>query len=475
MDRFIPRCKMYEVQMLGLLDHDLTEVSIPVLELPVLSADISEGQDRQALRHAMLAYDAASLSTGNVPQFLGQIDRGLSSHGSFGSLRAATASGSQLYSTSYQSQRLPTFREGSDNGSCRSSQGDRLRNSPLGPGSPVSVTGGMRPGGKVDASPRRSIHTDAPESIHSATPKTPGSRTPIASADPGQLAENATPILKKQPSRVSMNSKASFPRSLLALFTRATPSQPAAAVESVARQAVSSHNSPTAGGALDETRAMSRSSSPSMRNRALQHDAKLPALPVRSMAANGGAAAPAVADKHVQDITSRPIAILNKGKTATAPRRRRSIKPTEDADETLIERRRLSIDVPAPSSLPQISSGSWRAHIIQPTQKREAAFSVNPCRPFDPKVDRTDQSRSWRHGIPRATFQHQVKWDSLCAPACLPLTNEFLPSEWELSVQYELSTHEVDVDTSFLLRPASPQELPVAVLREMASQRLSRE
>jgi hypothetical protein len=121
-----------------------------------------------------------------------------------------------------------------------------------------------------------------------------------------------------------------------------------------------------------------------------------------------------------------------------------------------------------------MSSGSWRAN-MPGLHSQSNAYEVNPCRPFTRKIDRTDQSRNWKHGIPKQTFQHEIKWDSMCAPACLPLSNEYLPSEWQLNTQYELSTHEVDVDVSFLLRPGLVQDLPMAVLREMASQRLSRE
>jgi hypothetical protein len=73
---------------------------------------------------------------------------------------------------------------------------------------------------------------------------------------------------------------------------------------------------------------------------------------------------------------------------------------------------------------------------------------------------------------------HLMKWTSLCAPACLPLTTDYLPTPREISDFYEVNSYEIACfgdQVSFLIRPdVASGNLALAVMREMASQRLSR-
>lgn len=112
--------------------------------------------------------------------------------------------------------------------------------------------------------------------------------------------------------------------------------------------------------------------------------------------------------------------------------------------------------------------------------KRSYMSSINPCRPGNLHIEKASKARRWQHALPRPTFTQNVKWDSICAPACLPLTTDIIPKEDELKSQFHEQVYVFDCQAnqlSFLLRPPSSGkhwDLPIEVLREMASQRLSR-
>jgi hypothetical protein len=113
--------------------------------------------------------------------------------------------------------------------------------------------------------------------------------------------------------------------------------------------------------------------------------------------------------------------------------------------------------------------------------KRSYMSSINPCRPHMRSIEKASKARRWQHALPRPTFTQDVKWDSIVAPSCLPLTSDMIPKEEELKSQYHEQLYVFDCQAnqlSFLLRPPTSShadwDLPIEVLREMASQRLSR-
>ncbi len=106
--------------------------------------------------------------------------------------------------------------------------------------------------------------------------------------------------------------------------------------------------------------------------------------------------------------------------------------------------------------------------------------ALNPCNPKE-NVDVTfGEGRRWQHVRPRPTkdSRHLVKWASMCTPACLPLTTDFMPTPSEIQDFYEFNSYDIACypeQVSFLVRTdAAHANLPLAVMREMASQRLSR-
>jgi len=101
---------------------------------------------------------------------------------------------------------------------------------------------------------------------------------------------------------------------------------------------------------------------------------------------------------------------------------------------------------------------------------------VNPSNPRKGTTMNSSQLLRWQHLFPRRLNRHAVKWRSMTSPACLPLTTLYLPSEADLAAHWQEYPHTLSVSsemTSFLVKrhPSTPPAL--AMLREMASQRLA--
>ncbi|KIJ44370.1 hypothetical protein M422DRAFT_168412, partial [Sphaerobolus stellatus SS14] len=114
---------------------------------------------------------------------------------------------------------------------------------------------------------------------------------------------------------------------------------------------------------------------------------------------------------------------------------------------------------------------------------------VNPSRPDTCiSYEQISLARRWQHIFPTPSFQHQIKWQSMLTPACLPLTTEHFPTQQELGTAFEYFSYDCVVDppsmsSSFCIRvPADwrnrdPQEakdlFALAVMRGQTSIRLS--
>ena len=90
--------------------------------------------------------------------------------------------------------------------------------------------------------------------------------------------------------------------------------------------------------------------------------------------------------------------------------------------------------------------------------------SVRPT-PSGPQipVSYTDSSlaRRWQHMFPQPVYKHEIKWKSMVTPGCLPLTTEEFPSTSELETSYDVFSYDFVVDPpetrSFLVRPPTVQ------------------
>lgn len=96
---------------------------------------------------------------------------------------------------------------------------------------------------------------------------------------------------------------------------------------------------------------------------------------------------------------------------------------------------------------------------------------VNPCNPPKSGPSRSSWFGRWQHVYPRMPSNSSVKWTSLKSPAILPLTTEEFPSRDELASDYLQTPYRVYQNDETDIQDVSKSR--EAILREMISLRLS--
>lgn len=125
---------------------------------------------------------------------------------------------------------------------------------------------------------------------------------------------------------------------------------------------------------------------------------------------------------------------------------------------------------------------------ISPLSSSSPVVRTNPSRPLDAvPSSQASLARRWQHLFPQPLSKHDIKWKSLVTPACLPLSVEYLPSTSELESSYDMSLYDFVVDPpemkSFFVRPptvsigSSPEAVrrawALVVMRGMVAVRLA--
>lgn len=109
------------------------------------------------------------------------------------------------------------------------------------------------------------------------------------------------------------------------------------------------------------------------------------------------------------------------------------------------------------------------------------SIAVNPCNPKGIGTIFTSHLRRWQHAVPK--FDHSlygpaVHWKSLVTPACLPLTTDYFPPPEELENMYDHYMYTVSASEDVNLYQAGDRSMPEYkktenLLNEMISQRLA--
>ena len=141
------------------------------------------------------------------------------------------------------------------------------------------------------------------------------------------------------------------------------------------------------------------------------------------------------------------------------------------------------------SSSPLINTNPLTPSLVvshrSPTLVTSLPPLVNPAFREPPVLyTQTSLARRWEHLSPAPTYETQIKWKTLCAPGCLPLTVEYVPTEEELAKGFSVHSYETTVGSemneSFLVkRPVvmsgqAPEEAwAMAIMRVMVGLRLA--
>ncbi|KAE8539698.1 vacuolar membrane-associated protein IML1 [Cryptococcus gattii VGV] len=530
-DRFVARCKMYDIQMLGILDHNLTTVTVPLLNIddtPMPRRPLTV-DDRKAIRES---FDQSifggvpdSVKVGSSPldsapasvtasyqsaRLLAEKAKGSASSMSLSkpkgsdivnssqlspikassefddiNLGKKTTPGSPSPEPSSLSLRRSSRRSRSPTKMVQVVQTSAVANgfnkdSPSlltdsRPGSPTTMARSISP---VPPLPPTREHGDLPLPPGDSLPvsaliernSSPARRSVRSNTTNREYSGSGASTPKGTPARSLRNqpSKGFIPswvfNSFKPLLTASKPSFAVPAMENVARTDVATG---------DDNRPSSPSPSVgSLRGRTSKGGPNpKPIITPSTPSPSRGQKPPVKPVKSIQ-IQSQTQAQGTQPLPIVAPPASRLPSPSEeDALSRSLRNKGHGL-----SRSPEDSSLRAQSNALVQSSRH---FTVNPCKPSAETIDRVRDAggRRWRFVLPTLTQQHIVQWPSLIAPACLPLTTDFLPDQKQSDELYTTGTYTVQCyleEGQFLIRSdAAEINLSLAMMREMVSQRLS--
>lgn len=84
---------------------------------------------------------------------------------------------------------------------------------------------------------------------------------------------------------------------------------------------------------------------------------------------------------------------------------------------------------------------------LPPVASSPPRLQSNPSRPTQSvSYGQASLARRWQHVYPAPSFEYQIKWKSVLTPACLPLTVEHFPTQQELDTSFEYFSYDFVVD-----------------------------
>lgn len=306
--------------------------------------------------------------------------------------------------------------------------------------------------------PPPEIKVPTPESSRSsrssgpATPKQPRSQSP-SQLSVRSTSTSSTKDSKRRSSRAgTLTSKFGVTTWLLNSITgRSGPSQAEASQVSIARVDVGRPPVATA----------------------------LPTVAKASSTASGSSTEKSSKEDSPVKTTPQPIAIK-----ATPGSNRRSTPAVR------VEESKQALGRPRSYASPLSSSPGQDSNMLALTARRPmpvieavAAPAINPSRPLSLlSQSQSSLARRWQHIFITPTLQQNIKWKSMCTPACMPLTTEYYPSKTELEKAYQVYSYDVlvtpEVHASFMLKRTlgktdEEEDWPLLVMRQMAALRLA--
>ncbi|QRW01824.1 vacuolar membrane-associated protein IML1 [Ceratobasidium sp. AG-Ba] len=431
-DRFVTRARMYEVQMLGLLEHDVTAtISIPYIDSnQATPVDVSNPKD--ARRLAREEFDKNIYASVADKRHDPHHHHHYHQHNETSENRSSEASATSTAAAT-------------DMESSQSSLNELLEETPRPnqpqPPIPTLPFKNIRKPNLRRASTSR-VRLEVVPSFKGHSPEAPPALSlPVVDSTPSTPARSQ---LHGPPQRRSVSPSQESVRSTSTVSSNRRKAGAGGALSSLAKNWFFTPFKPAAAAPTPSTVHIER----------LIEDVATgpltlpaPAPPVRAAAT-----------------ISDPIAIA---KRRVEPKRTPRPVPEDSAspsDDPAALRRASTVPaVPATPAPPQLEL-------------------TNPCRPSSALPEnQITLARRWQHLFPRPSFAHQIKWRSICTPACLPLSVNYIPPQREVNTtwrdyDYIVMLNSEDVRSSFLLgadEQMDQNEQALLVMRGMASLRLT--
>ncbi|TFK30294.1 hypothetical protein FA15DRAFT_726373 [Coprinopsis marcescibilis] len=424
-DRFVARAKMHEIQMLGLLEHDvLPSIEVPFLAEPPVSPFHPPGHSEMTKEEAETFDNDIFAKHSTTPEFV---------------LPKAAVP-------------IPGF--------VRSEKRNSHRNSVVGP----RIT-------TIEESPRKILKELPDETSAAVTRNGPSNTTSNLSVSPSKSSIRSTTSHKSTSSAKHANSRPSSSSGSTkgGLASKLTPSwlfnpfrssgitQPETSQVVVAVATVIA--APTTTASTSSAIPVPTSHTPSAPIRM-----PLPSsMRSSSLAQAKGSPLGRSILRYEEDSLAAPRGSFT----------RRSPLNTPPRDDIFSNKRRSM-------------NASTLAHSLSSTSPASYSNPSNPSQPQRPiSYLQSSMAKRWEHILPFPLKKHEIKWKAMVTPACLPLTVDHFPSESELENAYDCYSYEFVVDPtdlkSFLVRPpavkGSQADVIAAwalmVMREMAAVRLA--
>lgn len=469
---FIPRVKMYEVQMMGIMENAISDISIPTLSQSFMS---SVGQYRKQ----------SSASIRGSPR----LESVPPTSEVFGSQSDGSGGRTPKLSASFLSSRFSDQKRNGTLFQWMDTYDDQLFRRPLMASERARKTLstqnvstslpysssllGTSPGIRW-GSHSRSKHSSDEESLHSRAPterravrrKEVGKEN-IANAESSRQKARPTSNAKSRQisfgpqgfdfARAEASTTTSTPQSADYKEFTSLLSQGFKSSFSIKHTAPSTklppkaHISTTTGSSSNPHEAISKEQGlPQSSDSRQQHTSR--PIPIRkptAILASGGARSliPKIRESHEL-------------KTATQPTDRlKALQDLREEDHAVSTSYHGHLDdfhMPPAILSPSTTLAPWLT-------------MLNPSNPSKTKTALASRLGRWQHIFPRPLPTSQIKWKSLCSPGAVPLTTEEFPSAEQLDEEYQKSVYEVELPEN-----ADLSEMPRSLVTEMLGFRISR-
>ncbi|KZO99195.1 hypothetical protein CALVIDRAFT_495430 [Calocera viscosa TUFC12733] len=460
-DRFIPRSRMYEIQMLGLLEQDISStITIPFLDedaTGMFGAKItSDGKDRRATKErarrefARNVFGRKPLEIPNPPFSVGYNSGSTLSVASRGSARPRELTGGAL------AIRTTAFRPGQLEDSRRSSLSQRLDGFPAIPAQEVAHArrnSVQMPPGIIKMPPLLQLDDPPRGRPTRVTPLSPPSEPMVpeipASRPSTSPSKQSIKSTKSTASTAGSDKSSALPPKAPRIFSaawllsslRVQPALPQTTSLTVIRQSPSTPTKATE-----------------------QPPAPAPPPPEK----NPPAPRSIRKDTLSKDVKTAPVTGSVPMPISIKARQQSISRPTRPGSELYADAPLLH---PSRASLPRNSlhvdgplsfkGGSAEASGSTPQARyRQISTGLTLLNPSNPKPEQLAESaqeaRRWKYSFAQPTFEHQMKWRSLCSPACLPLTVDVYPRQDELDNDFQTYHHTIlvpDANSQFIRPP----------------------
>ncbi|KAI9316637.1 hypothetical protein BX666DRAFT_1945315 [Dichotomocladium elegans] len=457
-DKFRSRCKMYELQMMGIMEHDLTGISIPYL------TDASSGAATAGVASAA----SGGLRTLRTQRSSSSLNETMSAK----SLESTHANGEAYLSRSanFTSMRHPTFLSASENNATAPTKA-----------APIDYERYDSLIFKSSLEPRFSKKL--------AGPTTPASK-PITGAKVSQKNSFESPdrpdgeywLMRSNAPKPTMTWHHGDQRRVTAILSQSQQAGSKVAFDSTIRkddQIMRVHDifkGPSPG--RDDNPPLPRIR-PSRRGTVNSND-------VRMAAVDNGQQSPGIEEDDMVVVTTstvEPVPINNKNSANRLDSRKsnnQSPRQTHVAGSaSSLHKHSGNSDFARTSVGGQNRSSPSHSGLINRNSSLRSGM-INPCDPTDHTLLFTSHLRRWLHALPRIDQYDgtRVHWRSLTSPACLPLTTDYFPSNDELKSDYRHYMYTVSASEDANLyqagdRSISEHKRTANLLMEMLSQRLA--